>query len=452
MKIRTMRDVILALLAGAGTTLAASQDGLSHLKGPQGGEIVYGPISGSGSVAGAMGAVLRQLHTRFGARPEVGRVVELRGSGTSTLRFSIRPSQGPAVAGMIVVVPGAPGRLEAGVVYDDASRLATSFNPLMQALTAAWHPGAPEAGGSDAAGASGATAPLRNIVLNDQSARVGLPQGWRLDRQSAGGTILAYGPNGEFAALGAPYFVIDPRTPQGRQAQAMSGRPGTIYASALYYPFGAPLGRTFMDLGRMMTERSHTPAMPVRVDSEEPLGGSQGGTRCARLRGEGGIEAGHGPATFDTVFCVSPPQQGSWMALAYHVAAPNTVAGPERATLLAIRASFQQNKSVVDRQANAIAAPAIAQIHEIGRQSALAAAQADATRVDMRNRFESDNATRDRLAQGFTNYQRDQTVVLDGNTNTHATEWNAVAEGMVKNDPQRYSYVDTPGYWKGVDY
>lgn len=442
MKHRTWRSIALSLITVVGLPQAFAQDGLTHVRRPEGGEIAYGAVDGT-SVASAMGAVLRRLHAQFGARPEIGRVVEVRGSGSTTLRFSIRPARGAPVAGMIVVTPGGAG-LEAGVVYDDALRLPTSFTPMVQALTAAWHPVAV----AQAAGGGAPAAALRTIVLRDNSARVGLPEGWRLDAQSGGGTILAYGTDGEFAALGAPYFVIDPRSPAGRQAQASGGR---MYGGALILPFGLPLGRTFMELTRQTTERTHQPWMPIRVDSEEPLA-SQGGARCAHLRGQGGIQAGRGPASFDTVFCVSPPQAGSWIALAYHVAAPAAVAGQERATLLAIRASFEQNKDVVDRQASAIAAPVIAQIHEIGRQSALAAAQADATRVDMRHRFESYNDTRDRLSQGFSNYLRDQTVILDGNTGEHATTWNSVAESMVKNEPQRYSHVDTPGYWKGVDY
>ncbi len=34
----------------------------------------------------------------------------------------------------------------------------------------------------------------------------------------------------------------------------------------------------------------------------------------------------------------------------------------------------------------------------------------------------------------------------------HSTEWNQTADALVKNDPQRYEYVDTPKFWKGVDY
>ena len=80
------------------------------------------------------------------------------------------------------------------------------------------------------------------------------------------------------------------------------------------------------------------------------------------------------------------------------------------------------------------------------------AAEADRARIDSRNSFESYNDTRGRLAQNFTNLLRDESVVLDGSSNTHSTEWNSVADQMVKNDPNRYSIVENRGYWKGVDY
>ncbi len=446
MKTRNVPAFVLALVASLwiSAAAAAAQDGLTQMAGPKGGQIVYGPVPSATSVQQALGGALRYLHGRFGVRPDVGRVVQVRESGASTLRFSAKPAQGAPVAGMIVVAQGAHG-YEAGAVFDEASRLATSFPPMLQALTTAWHPGAT---GPEAGGGGGPAAPLRTVVLRDNSARVRLPEGWRIDPQSAGGSILATGPNGEFAALGAPYFVIDPRSPAGRQAQSSGGR---LYGGSLFYPYGQPLGRTFADLTRMLSEHSRSPVTPMRVDSEEPMA-NRNGAHCARLRGEGGIVPGHGAGSFDTVFCVSPPMQGSWIALAYHVAAPTSVAGQERNTLLAMRNSFEENQAVIMQQANTMAGPVIAQIHEIGRQSQLAAAQADATRVEMRNTFEANNNSRERSAQGFTNYLRDQTVILDANTGEHATTWNGVAESMVKNEPNRYSYVDTPGYWKGVDY
>ena len=444
--------IVLALVASLGMTDVAAQGGLNHLSGPKGGDIVYGPVTGVDAVPAAMGAVLRMLHGKFGAKPEVGRVVEARGSGASTLHFSLQPTQGPAVAGLIVVARSAQG-FEAGVVYDDAKRLNASLAPMMERLMSAWHPEQADQGASsDIAATAEPAGALHTVTLNDNSARVGLPQGWRIDPQSSQGTILARGPRGEFAALGAAYFVMDISTQQGRAMQLRgASMRGTMYATALYYPSGQPLGRTFVDIARMTGERAHAPPMPMSVDSEQPLS-NRNGMRCARLRGEGGLMGGHEPARFDTVFCTTPPVSGSFMALAYHVAAPAAVAAAQGATLLAMRDSFQANDAVIQAMAGRMAAPGIEQIHAIGRLATERAAEADRTRIGMRNSFEANSNTQDRLAQNFSNVLRDQSVVVDHDGNSHGTTWNSVADAMVKNNPQRYSIVSSPGYWKGIDY
>jgi protein-tyrosine-phosphatase len=118
----------------------------------------------------------------------------------------------------------------------------------------------------------------------------------------------------------------------------------------------------------------------------------------------------------------------------------------------AILASFTPNEAVIRAQANAIAAPEIARINEIGRQ---AAQQADAIHAaeDAHNRsVEQRWDAQDRQNQAFSNYLLDQTVIQDNVKGTHSTEWNQTADALVKSNPQRYEYVDTPNFWKGVDY
>lgn len=469
---------------------------LTRLAGPGGGDVVYGGVSGAQTVPAAMGAVLKTLHIQFGARPEVGRVFEVRNSNSSALYFGVQPPNGPPVAGMVIVTPMKQGGYQAGLVVDERTRIATSFNPLMQTLLNAWHPNGeaqadmgnnsgananpganpnsnanasanarsnpnsgtnaglnvgPNGGGHQA---SAPPAPLRPFMLPDQSASVGLPEGWQVDRHSGGGTIFANGPNGEFAALGSSYLVIDNGSAQGRrlQQQALGPLRNTSYATALYYPFGTiSLARTYVDLNRMQRERAHAEPAPIRVDSETPMGGQAGG-KCALVQGETGAFEGHGPLSLNTIFCVAAPVQGSWMALAYQVSAPIAIADRQRATLIAIRASFQQNDAVIQRQAAQYAAPGIAAIREIGRQATIRAAQADETRISMRQSYEARSAVQDRSNQAFSNYMRDQTTIVDRDNNTHGTLWNQTADSLVRNDPQRYGYVDTPGFWKGVDY
>ena len=58
----------------------------------------------------------------------------------------------------------------------------------------------------------------------------------------------------------------------------------------------------------------------------------------------------------------------------------------------------------------------------------------------------------DKHSQAFSNYLLDQSVISDNQNNGHATVWNQTAESLVRDNPARFSYVETPNFWKGVDY
>ena len=58
----------------------------------------------------------------------------------------------------------------------------------------------------------------------------------------------------------------------------------------------------------------------------------------------------------------------------------------------------------------------------------------------------------DRQSQGFSNYMLDKSVIRNTETGAHATAWNDTAAALVESNPSHYEYVDTPNYWKGIDY
>ena len=132
--------------------------------------------------------------------------------------------------------------------------------------------------------------------------------------------------------------------------------------------------------------------------------------------------------------------------------APAQFAARDRATLRAMLASFQVNNAIVSAQAVALAKPAVDAIHEIGRQVTQRIQESDRQMAERQSSFEQRNNATDRTNQGFSNYILDQSVILDNENNSHGTTWNDTAAALVKSDPNRYEYVDTPGYWKGVDY
>lgn len=159
------------------------------------------------------------------------------------------------------------------------------------------------------------------------------------------------------------------------------------------------------------------------------------------------------------------------MVLIFQSLVPVELADRERATAGAIMASFQMNQGVVAQQANAISAPSIAAIHEIGRQAAARSAATNAANDAQHASYwaqQNNNAAQHsdwsagqdnnaRNNHGFSNYILDQTVVEDNNmygngTVGHGTVYNSTADALIKADPNRFSSVDTPNYWKGTDF
>jgi hypothetical protein len=445
--------VALGALMTCSTMAAQAELALKVIDNPGGGMIVYGQVARQKTEAGAMGAVLRSVHDQCGDRPEVGKVFRVRGTNSVAVFFTaVKHTQGNLpVAGMVIASKRGPGDVEAALLTDDASRFGKTVNPMLKSLFEVWHPGGSE---ESSAGPSAGVAALHEVTLRDNSASVGLPEGWTVSPQSGGGTIMAQGPHGESAMLGFPLLAMnssDPRVQRTMMFARGAGR-NTSYANALYYPYGGDPARTFVDLLQMLRQHRGLPQADFQVASEEPMSGG-GMSRCAHITGHVDAQDGKGMKVFNTVFCTGPlSRMGQYMSLAYHVAVPVKYAERERATVGAILASLRINEAVVAREAGAIAAPAIAQIHEIGRRAAQQAADAHAAEDAHNESVERQWDSNDRNSQGFSNYLLDQTVIEDRENNAHATVWNQTADALVRNNPDRFGYVDTPNYWKGVDY
>lgn len=447
-------DLIVALLAASAISSAYAQTALRTIDNPGGGKIVYGSVDGQSTEAGAMGAVLRSLHNQYGNRPQIGRVFHVRGTDSVAVFFTlIKGDQGNArVAGMLIASKVAPDHVEAALVTDDAARFGATINAMLKTLFGVWQPGG-ETRGSGPAGLAPPTS-LRPYALSDRSASVSLPEGWDVQPASGMGTIIAKGPHGEATALGYPFLAMDLRNPRVARLKAWSEGPGrnTTYARALYYPYGNDLARTFVDLNAMFRQQRGLPVPSIQITSETPVF-SPGAAHCARFLGQIDAQDGKGPNEMNAVFCVGPlAPGGDYGSVVYYTAVPLQFADKERATMGAILASFNVNQAVVSAQAAAIAKPAIDAIHEVGRRAAQQAADAhamnDAHNRAVENRWDS----QDKRNQAFSNYLLDQTVIQDNEANAHGTVWNQTADALVRSNPQRYEYVETPNYWKGVDY
>jgi hypothetical protein len=266
--------------------------------------------------------------------------------------------------------------------------------------------------------------------------------------------MLIQGPNGETAQLGFPFLAMNSADPRVQRTMAFAQGAGrnTVYARGLYYPYGDDPARTFVALLQMFRQRNGGTPASIQVESETAVQ-TYGPQHCVHLTGHADPQDGKGRREFNTVFCVGPlSPMGQYMNIAYHTAVPVQFADRERATMGAILESYSINQAVVAQEANAIAAPAIEAIHAIGRQAAQQAAAAHAAEDAQMQSVEQRWDSQDKGNQAFSNYLLDQTVIQDNENDAHATVWNGTADALVREYPDRFGYVDTPNYWKGVDY
>ena len=459
-------SLMLLFVLCACTGGAQAQNSLTTLEAPQGGLIVFGPVSGVTTQSAAMSTLLRRVHNNCGEKPQIGRPFQFKGTNAVGVFFAVtnHPQGNKQVAGLIVAVATGPDQVEAALLSDEASRFGKTVNPMLRQLLAAWHPVGQGGGIGQSssrrsaqadAGRTGPPAQLQPLVLPDRSASVGVPAGWRVDPTSANGTIQMAGPRGEFAFLNEARAAVDPTNPILRQLQQGGGLGGSY--GRIVCPYNVNLVQAYPEILRQWRHLGGNDR-PVNFQNvhAEPLPGQQG-QRCVHVTGIRDAGGGDGEQEMNLVLCTTFPNQGSYMVLIFQTLLPIALADQERATAGAVLASFELNRAVVNQQASAYAAPGIAAIHAIGER---AAAQRDARNSEYDAQHagywaQQDTNARNSLA--FSNLQLDQTVVQDNDpygdgTVGHATLWNSTADALVKADPDRFSYVTTPNYIKGTDF
>jgi hypothetical protein len=441
--------------------MKAPAQSLQTIDPPQGGKIVYGQVAGETTEAGAMGAVLKSLHTSLGDKPQVGKLFQVRGTESIAVFFSVNRKIGGSgqIAGLLIVTKVTSDHVEAALVSDEATRFPKTLSPMMKTLFGVWHPfaGAGSGGLEGSEGANGSVAPLHEVALPDRSASIGLPDGWQIvPNQSGGGTIVAQGPNGESAALGVLFLSYDTNNPRVQQTMRIvqnGGLRNTAYANGFYYPYGGNLEQAFVATLQHARQKNGLPPADYNYTSAMPIQGPPR-QRCIHMEGTADFKDGVGTRDIITNYCVGPPTPagGIWGGLVYSIAAPVKVAPKERATMIAILQSFNTNEAVVQQQARQYAQPEIDRIHAIGRASEQQAREAH-EREDIHNSSVYQHwDSNDKRSQEFENYQLGYSVISDTQNNMHGTLWNDDAAALVEGNPDKYEYVSAPNYWKGVDY
>ena len=428
---------------------AYAQDGLKTIDNPGGGQIVYGPVSGQTSMQGAMGAILRNIHSHFGERPQIGRFFQAGGTDSVATFFTVtaKSQGGKHIAGMVIVSMPAGTQPAGAFLFDDAQRFGTTANPMLKKLNEVWHPDSakPAAQSSGAPAQAAAVPPLQQTPFPDGSGSIGLPAGWQIT--SAGkGTVNAVGPNSESIHFGLYFPILDPRNPQ-TQMSLRSGRPLPGMYTA--YPSGGDLVQAFLAVIQQVHQKQHAAMPTINITSSKKMPTSPTETDSVLLTADIDSHDGKGlMASSLLVSALRPITGGTWAITVNQGGIPKPLADKEWPTITAIANSWRLNGAVIQAQTQA----EIGRIKQIGAnakaQADAAHAAEDAHNASVEARWDSQA----RSNQNFSNYLLDQTVVQDNNTGGHATVWNQYADSLVKNDPNRYQYVQTPDFLKGIDY
>jgi hypothetical protein len=447
------------------------------ISAPQGGKIVYSSASGATTQAAAMAKMLSTVHTNCGEKPQIGRVFQFTGTNSVGVFFTVtdHPDGNIPLAGMVIAEATGPNQAEAAMIYDRAAQFGQTVNPMLQQLSGVWHPGAAPAASASSAGGSaapvsgstaGMPAGMHTVSLSDGTASVAIPQGWTVDPQSGGGTMLIHGTNGEVVILGNMFLAVDPSALKG-PVKPLKGQ--------IVYPSNVDPVKSFADLIQQFRKSNNMGPAPIQIQSAEqvapPPGDAFQGERCAQAAGQINPD-GKGMQGMFRVICVNPGQYGDFNFIDYVAEFPLSEASQGNAIGAAMINGYQENIALVTQRAAAEAAPHIAQLKQVDAQQR-AANQAftanainnihaiGAAATERMNATEAANSAEQanwnagqnanaQNAQGFSNYLLDQSVVQNNSTGSHTTNWNSAADAMVQSG--RYSYVSNSNYIPGTDY
>jgi hypothetical protein len=440
--------VAALLLLFIGASNARAQ--MKTIEDPHGGTIVYGVVKGATKTATAMGSILRSIGESCGEKPQIGQVFRARGTNSDSVFFTVtnHPQGKKLVAGLLIAAPSG-GQVEAALVSDDANRFASTMNPMLSRLFSEWHPGEPAASSGQR---SAPPLPLQPAMLPDRSARMSVPKGWMV--KGGGGTATIIETN--YNAIININMVRGAMNPGGRQYGPPTGMGAKIvYPSNIDPVRGAP--GLIKEFYRVSNQN-----LDFRVEKANLVPGPPG-QRCVHAMGHGMFIGNRSVQVKDywemeaLVCTTAPNRMGEYtVALTLSEIDPR-FADRERATVAAIFMSYEVDQAVVAKLAGEIAAPAIGAIHRIGADATARMKANDIANEKQHADWNAQQDARARRNQAFHNYILDQSVVQNNDvrgtgTVGHSTEWNSVANALVKADPNKYEIVNHPNFWEGTDF
>jgi hypothetical protein len=463
--------LMVGFVAWSQTAGAQSDNGVTVINNPGGGTIAYAQMPAQHTLQGALGKVLQYAHSRFGARPQISRVMRGKDGNSLAVIFTVKPpGQGnQEIAGLALVAVSPSGPAKGAVLTDQADRFRSTVGPMLKQLqSGAGLPGAGSGAASAAtnapapaptntpsgsqtpaapslptkgrpAAASGApSAPLHQMPFPDGSGSIGLPDGWTITGAHAG-EVIAKGPAPAALHFDWQIPALDPNDPRSRGLM----RPGTA-ASFVDIPYGTDAANTFKSaMTQFLQKHGKSPPTIEIVDS------TQVGPKESLVSAKVGAVDGQGPTMALVDISIGPSDsQASYLITLYIISFPQELAQQSQATVVAMLHSYKVNQDV-----------ALAQIHADSQKSQQATAQ---TLAEMQRRqaasdrqfaaFQRSQDAQERQFQAFDNNLLDRTVIRDTDLNAHGTVSNDLADALVDANPDRFQEVSPSEYVKGIDY
>jgi hypothetical protein len=411
---------------------ASAQDSMKVVENPGGGQVVYGPVNQSTPQA-AMAAVLRYVHTHFGDSPVVSKVFESRDGQNFGAFFTVtaKTRRNEKIAGLVIVSMARGSAPGGAVLYDKSSRFSTTEPVLLHMLTDAWR-------SASRPSTSRSVPPLTPTTFPDGSGSVDLPIGWRITFASHGSAKII-GPRGEAVLLsntvGPIYDINNPQV-----------RARLRYANPNRLPILCPNGDA---LQTFLCVAQHGAHPTFQLKRSQPIQARGMAVQAVLIDADMDFHDGKGLMSCELGLSITAVNRLGSRTLGLNgTCAPRSSIAEEQPTLKAIYDSYSINGQVVAREF----ARDEDRSRQAGNNARIQANNAHAAEDAQSAAFQAHMDNIDRFSRSFENYQLDQTELQDNNLNARGAVPNALADALIKENPDRFQAVPTQDFLKGSDF
>ncbi len=425
-----------------------ANDHLKTIDNPGGGRIVYGPLADQSTMQGAMGEMLRSVHTEFGERPQIGNFFQTKGSNSVATFFSTHARKAgggtTAIYGMVIVSMKDGSKPIGAVLYDESAHFAKSQPAMMKTLDKAWGAAlsrSPSAEGSSAQHAASHVT-LRQATAGDRSASIGLAPGWQIN-SVAGGYLSARGPNGEMMDIASMFQQI--HDPQAGQQGMPYGGGYRQNGPTLVAPMHGDLFNSWASLFNQVRRSRGKPAANFHLVSSQNVGQNaiQAVYEVDLLDGKGMRK---GSVRLDAVY-----GRPTWALTFTSTNAPMSVYPAQSQVMNAMYKTYSQDRSVINREQQVV----LNGIEEAGNRARIEGKAADQRREANSAAFNAHMDDISANSKAMQNYTLDRSTISyrgDDGQQAHGTFTNPTADALVASDPTRFTIIQSQQFVKGIDF